>query len=104
MTLISEQNFFSYGWCSIYIFLSVYNGRHTESLLLRMSRQRKNFKFMYQLTPNPKMTQNEACPVGHLTFVSKSWSASQAKGFRNSLRVHGFTVLLEHLRAFEKAR
>ena len=29
-------------------------------------------------------TQNEARPVGHLILLSKRWSASQAKGFRNS--------------------
>ena len=56
MTLISglypEQNFFWYGWCSIYIFLSL-KCRHTESLLLRMSRQPQNFKFVYQSIPTP---------------------------------------------------
>ena len=29
------------------------------------------------------LTQNEACPVGHLTFVSKLQSAAQAKAFSN---------------------
>ena len=29
------------------------------------------------------LIQNEALLVGHLTFVSKRWSALQAKGFRN---------------------
>ena len=44
------------------------------------------------------LTQNEARPVGHLTFVSKRLSASESKGFRNSLiqqvsRVHGSLLL-----------
>ena len=32
------------------------------------------------------LIQNEALLVGHLTFVSKRWSALQAKGFRNLFR------------------
>ena len=31
-------------------------------------------------------TENEARPVGHLILLSKRWSASQAKGFRNSFK------------------
>ena len=34
------------------------------------------------------LTQNEARQVGHLTVVSKRWSASQAKGSRNSFIPH----------------
>ena len=34
------------------------------------------------------LTQNEAHQVGHLTVVSKRWSASQAKGSRNSFIPH----------------
>ena len=34
------------------------------------------------------LTQNEAHQVGHLTVVSKRWSASQAKGSRNSFILH----------------
>ena len=48
------------------------------------------------------LTQNEACPDGHLTpFVSKWWSASQAKGFCNSYCIqyeHGvYSSLLLYL-------
>ena len=44
------------------------------------------------------LTQNEARPVGHLTFVSKRLSAVGCKRFRNSLiqqvsRVHGSLLL-----------
>ena len=34
------------------------------------------------------LTQNEARQVGHLTVVSKRWSASQAKGSHNSFIPH----------------
>ena len=61
---------------------------------------------MYQSIPKPPMppppghltgvlfrtvenlTQNEARQVEHLTVVSKRWSASQAKGSRNSFIRH----------------
>ena len=44
------------------------------------------------------LTQNEARPVAHVTFVSKRQSASQAKGFCDSFiqhvhRVHGLFLL-----------
>ena len=74
---------------------------------------------MYQSIPNPpiltghipgiwldfyfcsvgNLIQNEPLLVGHLTFVSKRWSALQAKGFRNFFRiqhvhrVHGSLLL-----------
>ena len=59
------------------------------------------------------LTQNEVRPVEHLTFVSKRWSASQKKGFRSTFSMYTvfkghcsymYIDLLEHLRAFEKAR
>ena len=31
-------------------------------------------------------------PIRHLTFVSKHWSASQAKGLCNSLQMHSFCI------------
>ena len=34
------------------------------------------------------LTQNETHPVRHLTFVSKRWSASLAKGFHNSFLIN----------------
>ena len=33
------------------------------------------------------LTQNEPLLVGHMTFVSKRWSALQAKGLRNFFRI-----------------
>ena len=57
------------------------------------------------------LIHNKALLDGHLTFVSKRWSALQAKGFPLSacascpwVIAPTFTVLLELLRAFEKAR
>ena len=40
---------------------------------------------------------NEVCPLGHLTFMSKRLSASQAKGSRNPFIQHTCA-----LRSFEK--
>ena len=65
---------------------------------------------MYQSIPNPPMSPrhipsafdwsfalyrggfNPNRPIRHLTFVSKHWSASQAKGLCNSLEMHSFCI------------
>ena len=62
----------------------------------------KSFLVMYQSFPKPpippgiprgfapysgEFDKSEAHPVGHLTFVSKRWSASQAKGLCYCFRI-----------------
>ena len=95
----------------------------------------KSFLVMYQSFPKPpippgiprgfapysgEFEKSEAHPLGHLTFVSKRWSASQAKefcyGFRiqhdcaprsrpgHSSYIYIFTVLLKHFVNLSKSQ